>query len=67
MLLLAANAAVAAALWAARRRVAAALAPDERVAAEIVRVLPAAVLGVLGDGQVAALGGLLRASGRQSV
>lgn len=65
-LLLAVNAAAAAALWMLRGQIAAALTTDLRVAAEIARILPVAAIGCVGDGQVAALGGLLRATGRQS-
>jgi hypothetical protein len=65
--LLALNACVAAGLWAARRPLASLLAPgNPKVARYIVEILPAATLGVVGDGQAAALGGLLRASGRQA-
>ncbi|GBF99158.1 hypothetical protein Rsub_12125 [Raphidocelis subcapitata] len=65
-LLAVANSAVAATLWCLRHRLSAALTPDPEIGAEVRRILPAAILGVVGDGQVAVLGGLLRAAGRQS-
>jgi len=65
-LLLVFNTLVASSLWLTRRRLTALLTPDSAVAAEMMRILPAAILGVIGDGQVAVLGGLMRAAGRQS-
>lgn len=64
-MLLCVNVCVAATVWVARRRLTSLLTPDEAVASAMMRILPAAILGVIGDGQVAVLGGLLRAAGRQ--
>jgi hypothetical protein len=57
-LLLCLNALVAGCLWLARRNLTSLLTPDKRVAAEMMRILPAAILGVVGGciGQVGLAG-----------
>ncbi|KAI8470091.1 MAG: mate-domain-containing protein [Monoraphidium minutum] len=66
-LVLCVNAAAAACLWAGRDSLIALLTPDGAVAAQMRRILPAAIVGVIADGQVAVLSGLLRAAGRQTI